>query len=79
MSATKLSGGDNPTPDQDVVDELGRASGIVYNDSEPLHTTDKLVQRDRRRWELNPASSEDFDERSHLVERGGLKAVSKKR
>ena len=72
-------GGDNPTPDQDVVDELGRASGITYNDAEPLHTADKLEQRDKRRWELNPASSEDFDERSHHPDRGGLKAPSKKR
>ena len=25
-------GGDNPTPDQDVVDEIGRSLGLVYED-----------------------------------------------
>ncbi len=40
-------GGENPTPDQSLVDEQGEALGITYNDDEPLHTTDKLEQRDR--------------------------------
>jgi hypothetical protein len=56
-------GGQNPTPDQSVVDEEGEALGITYNDNEPLHTTDKLNQRDQNPWELNPASSPDFGER----------------
>lgn len=56
-------GGENPTPDQDVVDELGKAVGIIYEDGEPLHTTEKLESRDKHRWELDPASSEDFAER----------------
>jgi len=57
-------GGENPTPDQDVVDELGRAVGITYQDDEPLGTEDKLNRRDRDRWELDPASSEGFRRRS---------------
>lgn len=56
-------GGENPTPDQDVVDELGKAVGISYEDGEPLHTTEKLESRDEHRWELDPASSEGFGER----------------
>ncbi|MBI4788475.1 MAG: hypothetical protein HY782_15700 [Chloroflexi bacterium] len=56
-------GGQNPTPDQSVVDEEGEAVGITYNDNEPLRTTDKLEQRDRDPWELNPASSLDYGER----------------
>jgi hypothetical protein len=55
-------GGDNPTPDQDVVDEIGRAMGIEYDDDEELQGGDELAQRDRHRWELDPASKEDFDE-----------------
>ena len=35
-------GGTTPTPDQDIVDELGRAVGVNYEDAEPLHTTEKL-------------------------------------
>ncbi len=56
-------GGENPTPDQNVVDELGEAMGLNYEDGEPLHTTEKLEGRDKHRWELDPASSEGFDGR----------------
>jgi len=52
--------GDNPTPDQDQVDELGAAMGIVYAPGEPLHTAEKVEDRDQHRWELDPASSEGF-------------------
>ncbi len=56
-------GGSNPTPDQDRVDELGQAAGITYSDTEPLHTTEKVERRDDKRWELDPASAEDYEER----------------
>ena len=56
-------GGSTPTPDQDVVDELGKAVGITYEDAEPLRFGDKMADRDAQRWELNPASSEDYQER----------------
>lgn len=52
-------GGGNPTPDQDVVEELGEAVGLTYEDNEPLGGEAKLHARDEHRWELNPASSED--------------------
>lgn len=56
-------GGDNPTPDQDVVDEIGRALGVEYDDDEELQGGDEIAARDHDRWELDPASSDDFDER----------------
>jgi hypothetical protein len=56
-------GGSSPTPDQDVVGELGEAIGLTYEDNEPLHTTEKVEGRDRKRWELDPASSEDYNDR----------------
>ena len=56
-------GGSSPTPDQDIVEELGEAVGLTYEDNEPLHTTEKVEERDRRRWELDPASSEDYNDR----------------
>jgi hypothetical protein len=56
-------GGSAPTPDQDIVDELGEAVGLTYEDNEPLHTTEKVEERDRHRWELDPASSEDYNDR----------------
>jgi Family of unknown function (DUF6335) len=56
-------GGDNPTPDQDVVDDIGRALGVEYQDNEELKAADKISNRDRHRWELDPASSEDYKDR----------------
>ena len=53
-------GGDNPTPDQDRVDDIGRALGVVYEDAEELRASDKVADRDRHRWELDPASSDDW-------------------
>ena len=56
-------GGDNPTPDQDRVDDIGKALGVEYQDNEPLKGSDKIAERDRHRWELDPASSEDYEDR----------------
>ena len=56
-------GGDNPTPDQDVVDEIGAAVGLEYQDAEELGGEGKVAERDRHRWELDPASAEDYRER----------------
>jgi hypothetical protein len=55
-------GGDNPTPDQDRVDDIGKALGVQYEDSEELKAADKISERDRHRWELDPASAEDYPE-----------------
>ena len=56
-------GGDNPTPDQDIVEQIGEAVGLVYEDGEQLGGEGKLQERDRNRWELNPASSDDYETR----------------
>jgi hypothetical protein len=56
-------GGDNPTPDQDRVDDIGKALGVEYQDNEELRPTDKIADRDKKRWELDPASSEDYRDR----------------
>ena len=60
-------GGDNPTPGQTVVDEVGKALGVEYADGEELTSTEKIETRDRHRWELDPASSEDYPERTHAT------------
>lgn len=60
---TETVGGSNPTPDQDIVEELGKAVGINYEDTEPLKFGEKVADRDQRRWELDPASSEDYKAR----------------
>lgn len=52
------------TPDQNVVDEFGAAVGIHYESDEELFCGEKERGRDLRRWELDPASAEDYAERS---------------
>jgi hypothetical protein len=55
-------GGDNPTPDQDVVDDIGRALGVEYADDEELQGGAEIAERDAHRWELDPSSKDDFDD-----------------
>jgi hypothetical protein len=62
VAGEETVGGSSPTPDQDVVDELGRAAGLIYADDEPLNSDKKVLDRDRNRWELNPASADDQEE-----------------
>ena len=61
-------GGSVSTPDQDIVESLGKAVGVTYEDNEELDPVRKVKKRDRKRWELNPSSSEDYQERN---QRGG--------
>jgi hypothetical protein len=56
-------GGDNMTPDQDRVDDIGKALGVQYEDNEELKASDKITERDKHRWELDPASSDDYRDR----------------
>jgi hypothetical protein len=63
FSGDEAPGGDNPTPDQDIVDEIGRGIGLQYQDNEELRPEDKVAERDKHRWELDPASSDDYKDR----------------
>jgi hypothetical protein len=63
FTGDEAPGGDNPTPDQDIVDDIGKALGVEYQDNEELKAVDKVTERDRKRWELDPASSEDYRDR----------------
>ena len=62
VAGEETVGGSAPTPDQDIVDELGAAAGLTYDDDEPLNSDKKILDRDRNRWELNPASADDQDD-----------------
>ncbi len=63
FSGDEAPGGDNPTPDQEVVEDIGKSLGVEYQDNEELRGSEKVVERDRHRWELDPASSEDYKDR----------------
>jgi hypothetical protein len=62
-SGDDAPGGSMPTPDQNVVDEIGEALGVTYEDNEELKAGEKERSRDQHRWELDPASSEDYKDR----------------
>ncbi len=59
-----------PTPDQGVVEDIAKAMGVPYQDGEELKAGEKERSRDIHRWELDPASSEDYNER--VRDEGGL-------
>ena len=63
FTGDEAPGGDNPAPDQEVVDEIGKALGVHYEDHEELRGSDKIVERDKHRWERDPASAEDYTKR----------------
>ncbi|HEY7370208.1 MAG TPA: DUF6335 family protein [Thermoanaerobaculia bacterium] len=62
-SGDEAVAGTNSTPGDNDLDAQGRALGITYADDEELRPGFKEAARDERRWELDPASSEDFTER----------------
>lgn len=62
VAGEEAVGGSVATPDQDVVDELGEGAGLTYKDDEPLDYDKKVLDRDRNRWELDPASADTQDD-----------------
>lgn len=60
----ELVGGSAPNPDLNMVDELGVAAGVEMADGAILETTQMLEHRDDNRWELDPSSAQDYQERS---------------
>ena len=63
---------DSPLPGQSAAEDAGRAIGVTYEDNEVLRAGEKERERDKHRWELDPASSEDYIERNR-EEGGGAK------
>jgi len=56
-------GGTVATPDQNVTEDIEAAVGLEMDDFAFLRTNDILEERDDRRWELDPMSSEDYQQR----------------
>jgi hypothetical protein len=63
FSGEETAVGSSPTPDQGVVEENAASMGITYADDEPLKVGEKERSRDKKRWELDPASSDDYQDR----------------
>ena len=51
FTGDEAPGGDNPTPDQNDVDDIGQAIGVKYNDNEELRGGDEVAARDKHRWD----------------------------
>ena len=60
-SGSETVAGDNPTPDQSVVEENANAMGVTFEDNEELDFLDKIERRDRERFELDPRSKAGED------------------
>ncbi len=57
-------GGSTATPGRNDLDAIGKAIGVMYADGEELKVGEKEERRDRHRWELDPASSDDYVDRT---------------
>jgi hypothetical protein len=58
-SGEEAVGGSEPTPDQDVVDEIGDALGVGRKpDAQVIMSAEMLAGRDRRRPERRPPPRE---------------------
>jgi uncharacterized protein DUF6335 len=60
-SGSETVAGDNPTPDQSLVEENASAMGVSYEDNEELEFIDKIERRDRDRYELEESSKASDD------------------
>ena len=60
-SGSETVAGDNPTPDQSLVEENASAIGVTYEDNEDLEFIDKIEKRDRDRFELDENSKATDD------------------
>lgn len=60
-SGSETVAGDNPTPDQSLVEENAQALGVSFEDNEELDFLDKIAKRDRDRFELDPRSKASDD------------------
>lgn len=56
-------GGQTPTPDQNVTEELQKGMGIDAAEGSAVRTNARLEWRDQHRWQLDPESAEDYQER----------------
>ena len=60
-SGSETVAGDNPTPDQSLVEENAAAMGVSFEDNEELEFIDKIEKRDRDRFELEENSKATGD------------------
>jgi Family of unknown function (DUF6335) len=63
-SGEESVGGSVATPDQDVVDEIGRALGVEQTSTQPVTSSEEILrERAAHRWELEREASAEDDRR----------------
>ena len=64
-SGEESVGGSVATPDQDIVDEIGRALGVEQEIDAPVRASDEILRaRDRLRWHLEREAADAEEGRS---------------
>lgn len=63
-------GGTTPTPDQDIVDDIGTATGVTMDPDRPVDVAEEVHARDDQRWELDPQSQGRPSETEPLENQG---------
>ena len=64
-SGEESVGGSVSTPDQDLVDEIGRALGVAQEIDAPVRASDEILRaRDRLRWHLERDAADAEEGRS---------------
>ena len=59
VNGDEAVGGSTAVASQNDTEKLAKAAGIVVDDDTPLDTEEMLEERDRDRWELDPASADN--------------------
>jgi hypothetical protein len=60
LSGDEAVAGSVATPDQDVVDEIGRALGVEQAPDAPVQTSEEILrERDRQRWRAERDAAEE--------------------
>lgn len=63
-SGEEAVGGSVATPDQDVVDEIGRALGVEQSPDAQVRSSGEILrERARNRWEIERAAAEEEERR----------------
>ena len=60
VNGDEAVGGTTAVPSQNDTEELATAVGVTIKDGSPLAIEEMMEDRDRDRWELDPASAIDI-------------------
>jgi hypothetical protein len=73
LSGEEAVGGSAATPDQDVVDEIGRALGVEQPSDAEVWTSEEILrERDRFRWHLEREAADAEEGRPPHRRRGSV-------